>query len=485
MNNYKAVQMLKGMTKKELSRFEKFLLSPFYNNDEKLLELFKVLEKHFPSFSSPEFNKKSIYKIIYGIEKYSDQKLRKLFSGFYKMAEKFLVAISLEENPFEYDKFLLSELDSRKIDNLFLLKYNDTINSLNDSGFHYQTFLNYFFLKWLYTSYHLDRGEQYKVPPVIFERTEQLIFFFLSDLFLSITDIETNEREFNYFHHDNLPGHFIDNINLESIYNYIQQHDYKNKELFSMYYYSFLMKKNFDNESYFFKLKNLVEDNLSRLTIHGKMNFILRLISYCNQKTRLNYNDKFESLKLDLYETYIRYELYKVNGNYFRTDTFFYLFTTYLDNHKISEAANFLEKNIKSINPAHSKNIISLCKSLLLFERGKYIESLSEASMVKSSIMFIKIDLRKLLLKINYELNDYDDNKDALNYFNHFLSLAKSIEEKKKNHLKDFAELYFELIKLKINNSDEMIFKKLNRGIENIIDLKDKEWFKKKIEEII
>ena len=35
MINYKAINILKGLTKDELVRFEKFLLSPFFNNNKK------------------------------------------------------------------------------------------------------------------------------------------------------------------------------------------------------------------------------------------------------------------------------------------------------------------------------------------------------------------------------------------------------------------------------------------------------------------
>ena len=125
MINYKAINILKGLTKDELVRFEKFLLSPFFNNNKKLLLLYNYLKKFYPEFNSSSFTKKNIYRHVFGSEIFSDEKLRKLFSDFYKMGEKYLVTLNLEKNKFDYDRYLLDELDWRKIDNIFLSKFKE------------------------------------------------------------------------------------------------------------------------------------------------------------------------------------------------------------------------------------------------------------------------------------------------------------------------------------------------------------------------
>ncbi|MEP7145604.1 MAG: hypothetical protein ABI792_01205 [bacterium] len=482
MVNAKAVNIIRGLNRKELLKFEKFIDSPYFNSNTKLKKLYKILKNFYPDFESPQCNKENIYKYVYDKENFSDEKLRKLFSDLYKLAEKYLVVLNLERNRMDYSKLLLEELDSRKIDNVYLSKYNEAAEYLNKIGYHYQIFLRSHELKWQNVSFHLSRGEQFKLPPEIFERSEQLIFYFLSDLFITLNDIDMNKLNFNYAHPQNLPQKFVDNLNMESIYKYIRENDFRNKEIFSLYYFAFLMNKHFDNEHYFFQLKKSLDANIDKLNKPGKMNFVLLMINYCNLKMKKSNNLEFEKEKLILYDKLIKYELY--DSNYFRTDVFLNIFMTYLRHGKVAEANTFIEDNIRSINPAHSKSLISLCKASILFETGKYQESLAIAAKIRSNMLFIKIYLRKLLMKIDYELHEFDTTKDSANNYRQFIVGTKIIGETNKNILLEFIRNYNDLIKLKIDNTDGFMMRELKKKIDTISDGLDREWFTKKIESI-
>lgn len=484
MINFKALNILKGLTKKELLRFEKFLLSPFYNNNKNLLLLFNYLKKYHPDFDSISLTKKNIYAHVFSKAKFSDEKLRKLFSDFYKLGEKYLVTLNLEKNKFDYDRYLMDELDWRKIDNIFLSKFKEKEKQVENSDYHYQTFYYQYILKWQIVSFHLDRGEQFKIPEDVFERTEQLIFYFLSDLFISLNDIDVNKNTFNYNPTVNLPEKFLKFLDLDSLYQYIGQNNFKNKELFSMYYYLYLMNKNRNDESYFFKLRDLLEKNFNRLSINSRMHFILRMISNCNRYINLNKSVKFQGIKLELYDKILKHKLYKTNQNYFRSDLFLNLFIEYISYKSIYEAELFFKENIKSINPAHIKKLQSLCKALLLFEEGKFSESLEICSTINSNLMTVKIILRKLLLKIFFELKDYDGNKDEIKNFRQFLSNSKLLNDIHKNSLLNFLKLFNDLVNLKNDSKDEFLRYTLMSNAKNIVDILDRDWLIKKTEEI-
>ena len=397
------------------------------------------------------------------------------------MGEKYLVTLNLEKNKFDYDRYLLDELDWRKIDNIFLSKFKEKEKYFEKSDYHYQTFFYQYILKWQIVSFHLDRGEQFKIPVDVFE---QLIFYFLSDLFISLNDIDVNKNTFNYNPSVNLPEKFLELLDLDSLYQYIGQNNFKNKELFSMYYYLYLMNKNRTDESYFFILKDLLEKNFDRLSISSRMHFILRMISYCNRYINLNKSIKFQGIKLDLYDMILKHKLYKTNQNYFRSDLFLNLFIEYISYKSISEAKLFYQENIRSINPAHIKKLQSLCNAVLLFEEGKFLEALEICSTINSNLMTVKIILRKLILKIFYELMDFDGNKDEIKNFRQFISNSKLLNETNKNSLHNFLKLFNDLVNLKYDSKDEFLKYTLKSNTENIIDTSDRDWFRKKIKEI-
>jgi len=132
MINYKAINILKGLTKKEILRFEKFLLSPFYNNNKKLLLLYNYLRKFYPEFDSSSFTKENIYRHVFGNDIFSDENLRKLFSDFYKLGEKYLVTLNLEKNKFDYDRYLLDDLTGEKLTTFSFLNSKKKKSSLKN-----------------------------------------------------------------------------------------------------------------------------------------------------------------------------------------------------------------------------------------------------------------------------------------------------------------------------------------------------------------
>lgn len=485
MINSKAIYILKGMTKKELLKFEKFLSSSFFNNSKKIVQLFRLLKKHYPAFNSPNLNRENIFRQIYGRVKYNDALFRKLLSELYKLGEKFLVMVNLESNKLDFNKLLLEELDARRIDRIYASKFNEASELLDKIGMHYQIFFRKHELKWQNVHFHLARGNQDKMPGEIFERTEQLIFYFFSDLFLSLNDIRMNKLNLNYSHSHDLPRQVIDNINIEEIFDYISRHDIKNKDIFALYYYSFLLIKHYNDSEYYYVMKKQLLQNIDKLNDPGKMNFILFMTNYCNLKTKEKRDSEFENEKIELYELIVRHKLYKTDKTEFiRPDFFLNIFMSYVRHRNLFEADKFLQKHIGKIDPVHGKNITSLCSALILFEEGKFSESLQTTSDIISNLIIIKIFLRVLLLKIDYELNEFDENKDALGNFRHFITNSKSISEINKDNMLQFIKNYGDLLKFKNKQLDEFSLKQLKENSEKIKDATDRDWFVRKISQL-
>ncbi|MGH2575940.1 MAG: hypothetical protein ACRDFC_09610, partial [Ignavibacteria bacterium] len=271
MIHSKALEIIKGLSKIELHRFERFLESPFFNPNRKLPKLCRVLEKYYPEFDSAKFTKEDVFRRIYGNEKYNDARLRKVFSDLYKEAERFLVILKLDENKEMYHQILLGELDSRKLDNLFFLKYEESNEHLDKGGMQYDYFLEKHLLDWLKITFHLERGEQNKIALQIYERSEHLIFYFLSDLFLTLNDIHANRRGFNFSHEPDLPGKFIECLDVNSFFEFVNKYEIKNKVIVQLYFHAYLMNKNFDKEEYFFEFKKFAEENINKFNKFGQM----------------------------------------------------------------------------------------------------------------------------------------------------------------------------------------------------------------------
>jgi len=483
MLSNKSINIIAKLNKKELRQFEKFLLSPFFNSNKKIIRLFRAIKKYYPAFSSDNFTKEIIYGSVYGGEKYSDTKFRKLFSDFYKLAEKFLVELNLENGKKIYNTLLLNELELKSIDNLFESKYKDALEYVTRSEFSVTDFLQLHDLKWQYSDYNISRGKQDKIADDIFRRSEYLIFYFLCDTFITINDIKANEATFNYKPTVNLPQIFLDNLNLKNIYKCIEENNFEHKEFFSLFYFAFMMNKDPKDNFYFFKLKKLFEENVKNLSRTFSMNFVILLTNYCFEKLKLSQSDELEAANEELCDIILKNKIYQVIDGYFVVLVFFNIFFVYLRNGHLQKSRNLLNDYSKFLHPSQVRDVQLLGESFILFEDKKYREALELISKIKAKLITIKIYMRKLILKLDYELNYFDSNKENLDNFRHFLKNNNQISELGKKVLMEFVELFNELVNIKKENFDDFKCRHLELRINKINDLFDRKWFQKKLKE--
>jgi hypothetical protein len=75
----KAIDIISTFEAKEFNEFGKFINSPFFNTNSKLVELYSLLKKNFPSFSKKSFNKENIYKNLFPGKNYNDSTMKAAF----------------------------------------------------------------------------------------------------------------------------------------------------------------------------------------------------------------------------------------------------------------------------------------------------------------------------------------------------------------------------------------------------------------------
>src|SRR5258706_4791574 len=124
MQNYKIIDVLKSFNKKELKKFGEFVSSPYYNKNRNVIKLLDILEKYYPDFSSKKLEIEEISGKVFSKDKYDYHKINNIVSDLYKLSEKFLTVINFSKKEFAENKFLLSELRQRNLNNLYEQKYN-------------------------------------------------------------------------------------------------------------------------------------------------------------------------------------------------------------------------------------------------------------------------------------------------------------------------------------------------------------------------
>ena len=122
----KLVATLQLLTPTEFKSFHKWLQSPWANSNKKLVELYRILQKHYPEFTARTLTKEKLFIQLYPEKEYDDKWMRNIMAAMSKQVEKFLVHQRLEKEEVLKKKYLAEEfLERHKND-----WYHREINSL-------------------------------------------------------------------------------------------------------------------------------------------------------------------------------------------------------------------------------------------------------------------------------------------------------------------------------------------------------------------
>ncbi|NRB47639.1 MAG: hypothetical protein HRU41_08185 [Saprospiraceae bacterium] len=114
MLQYRVIQNLKNLNRKEISEFQKWLKPGWTNSTKKLGELFEVLKAFYPNFSAKRLDKVYLYEKIYPGKKFHEKELLNLLSKLSTSIEEFLVHKYLRANSEERTDLLIQVKEHRK-----------------------------------------------------------------------------------------------------------------------------------------------------------------------------------------------------------------------------------------------------------------------------------------------------------------------------------------------------------------------------------
>src|SRR5688572_11985830 len=127
MYKSKLVAALRSMSNKELKWFEQYISSPFFNKNEKVLQLFSLLKKYHPEYEEEKVQMERIFPKMFPKEKLDEQKLRYVMTDLTKLAEDYLAYLEFDKNEVYKKHLLLSAYDSRNLEKYF----SSTLDEVN------------------------------------------------------------------------------------------------------------------------------------------------------------------------------------------------------------------------------------------------------------------------------------------------------------------------------------------------------------------
>ena len=477
MKDSKAYVALSSLSVYELNRFRKFIISPYFNVNKSLINLFDLYHTKIRSDKEPEFNKESVWTSVFPNESYNDIRLRKLNSDFLRLLEQFLAQEQFENNPLHRANYLLKSLSDKKIEKLYKgsvstarrLSSQQLERTASYYYYQYQIEKNLFGLTTEFEKKSKIKSDRINLN--IDRIAYNLDLFYLGEKIKYYCTLLTWKNVLNFE---------ADLSFIEDTIKQINNIDYEEIPPIAIYYQIYLTYVEPDNESHFQKLKALIAKHLDVFPKSEAKDIYEACLNYCVSIINKGRQDYLHEL-FALFEYGLIHNILitddKMDPAIFRNICF-----TALRLGKYEWTDNFINQYNPFIEEKYRNNAIIFNRARLETYKKNFDKVIELLREVTFDDIFYELSSKALQIVAYYELDEYEVLISFLSSFNTFLRRSAKISASRKNNYQKLIYFTRKLIKLTPRMKTDI--KKLHTEINDSENFADKPWLLDKIAEL-
>lgn len=471
MLNSKLIIIIKTFSARELNTFEKLVLSPFFNVNQEASALFAELKKLFPEFDKKQTEKKAVFKKLYPGKRFDEQKLRYVMTDLTRLLEEFLVQKQFSENDMLKKHLLLQSLNKRDLDKYFQWQISDAYSAQEKSPYrdaiYYerQAMLEEDSYSW--TSRKDNRAIDSSLQSLVDNIDIQYLTKKLKYSCEIINRMNVVKVEYNLS--------FLDNT-LE----FLKNNSFAHIPAITIYYQVLLTLRESENESHYRKLKTLLAGHISKFPQSELRDIYGFIQNYCIRQINLGNNNYLREL-FENYKILLEKEIIIENKSLAQFD-FKNIVTIALrlDEYKWTES--FIQKYSPLLSADFRKNAINYNLARLHYSKKQYRDALRLLLAVEFTDVYYHLDSKSLLLRIYYELEDWEPLLSLFNTFKIYLKRNKLISEYQRTTYTNLVKFVRKLTRIKMGS--KLPLEKVKNEIEQVKQIADLTWLQSKLEEL-
>lgn len=472
MENSKIYAVLLHFNRIEQNRLRKYIVSPYFNKNEALIQLFESLVKQINKDNGKELTKQQLWAQLYPEKEFDDVRYRKLCSDLLKLVEGFLAQETFEENSMQKANFLMEAVTRRKLEKLYSTCII-TSNRLSKAYpfraadyFHHQ----YKFEDRRYQlEFELNRSSKSNVESII----KNLDVFYLSEKLKRTCDILTRKTF--------MSSHEYDNLFIEEIVNYLNENPTDEFPPVAIYYQIYLTLIESDKEEHYYKLKELLSKYGEFFPSNEAKEIYEASLNYCIRKVNRGNIDFLKEL-FDLHETLVINGLMFVDGELSPWNFKNIVFTA-LRLKKFNWTDEFIQKYKHQLPDVFRDSAVSFNTARLRFYQKNYDEVIFLLNQVEYEDVSYNLGSKSILLLTYYETDEIEPLYSLMDSFRAFLRRKKDKIPQKR--IDNYLQLINFVKKLtKIKPGDTKAITQLKAEVKNTKGVADEKWLLEKIAEL-
>lgn len=465
MENSKLWNLIISFSVTHIREAGRFIKSPYFNRKDYLINLWQYLEKAYQSNKEPVYEK--AFRQTFIGEVYHLRKLILAMSDLYKLLLHFL-AIKEIENEEEYISYLQVKA-LRKLGQEKFAKQN--INAAKQVLERHQKLGS----KPLQVNYELEMEQyimEYSSKPADVSMLQQIAD--AADAALICAKLR--QSCLAIAHQTVYPGDHHLGIT-EILLAYLKESELLKLADVAIYYHCFLMLGVHKKEVHFRKFKDLLLQHHASFDTNETRDLFLMGINYGIRKVNNGEERYFEDI-MRLYEVSLEGDHLLENGLLSRF-TYYNIVAVALRTERFDWGENFIYQYRSKLAKPYRESSFSFCKARLAYAKKEFDEALPLLQKANYKDPLLNLSAKTLLLKIYYELDEFDLLQAHLDAMQNYILRKKVIGYHKTNYLNTIR--YTKRL-LSLNYYDKVSIKKLRKKLDEEEILTEKRWMLSQLE---
>lgn len=472
MRETKLYQVLLNFNKIEQNRLRKFLLSPVFNRNEVIVNLFEWLlaDINQPQLEEP-LEKEAFWEINEIEQPYDDVRMRKYLSDLLKLVESFLALEKYQENPLNESIFLLEGIRQKKLSPLYstatrAARANAEKQPHRAGGYYLGQYLiekNYYELT--------DFEEKRTVKTNLDEISYNLDVFYLSEKLRIFC---------NALSRQNVSSHDYETRFIDEIPSLVEKYELTSVPPIGIYYQIFNMYTKPREEEYYYQLKKMLDEYALVFPKEEAVDLYTAAQNYCVRQINQG-NSKFLHELFVLYRESIENGLL-INDGQLSAWSFRNTVVIGLRLGEFAYIENFIVNYANYLPEDQRENALTFNLAQLYFYQKKYDKVIELLQSVEYEDITYNLNSKTMLLHTYYDTEEIDPLYFLLESFRAFLNRNKGIPESKKSDYKNLIKFTKKLVKT--IPGDQKTLEKVKKEVEATKNIASRKWLLEKIAEL-
>jgi len=471
MRQTRVYSILQQFPRIEQNRCRKYLQSPYFNQNETIVDLFELILEDFRKPAKEDWSKSAVWEALGLPQPVDDVRLRKYFSDLQKLVEGYLGQQVYDQRVVQQYENIMESISLKKLEGMDSTANRKARKSLEKTDHRSSRFYldHYLIDKQFYNLTQFDTKRS--VRSNIDQMAENLDHFFLIEKLRFHTTVLMQKRLVNYDYSLSM---------MEEIVDYARKHQDALPESIGLYLKVLNLYEQEENIELYYEYKKELT-RVGHLFPYDELIEIYRIgTNYCVQKLNRGQSNFLQEL-FELYEKLIEMEV-KFNQDLnpwdFRNAIVVALRLGHYD-----WTETFIEENARWIPESYRDNAVTFNLATLYFYRQDYDQVIKLLRYVEYDDITYNLNSKTILLHTYYETDEIESLYSLFESFRVYLNRNKSISEAKKADYKNLIKFTKKLTR--IQPGDEKSLKKLTDEIQETKRLASRKWLVDKVEELV